>query len=62
VGRTSGRALETEALTAAVVAAVRHNHTNYDQLLMSGWSRFDARVAIRDVVDRVIDFWRGTPA
>lgn len=63
VGRTSaGRALETEALTAAVVAAVLHNHTNYDQLLMSGWSRIDARIAIRDAVDRVIDFWRSTHA
>ena len=59
VGRTSaGRALEAEALTAAVVAAVRHKHTNYDWLLMSGWNRIDARDAIRDAVDRVIRSWR----
>jgi hypothetical protein len=59
VGRTSaGRALEAEALTAAVVAAVRHNHTRYDQLLMSGWTRIDAREAIRDAVHRVIESWR----
>lgn len=37
VGRTaSGRALEPEALDAAVIAAVRHRHTRYDQLLMQG--------------------------
>ena len=62
VGRTSaGRALEAEALTAAVVAAACHNHTNYDQLLMSGWSRIDARGAIREAVNRVLESWR-TPA
>jgi len=62
VGRTSaGRALEAEALTAAVVAAIRHNHTRYDQLLMRGWSRIDARDAVRDVMERVIESWRSPP-
>jgi hypothetical protein len=33
VGRTaSGRALEEEALRAAVVASIRHRHTKYDRL------------------------------
>jgi len=37
VGRTAaGRALEEEALRAAVIAAVRHRHTKYDRLLMRG--------------------------
>jgi hypothetical protein len=59
VGRTSaGRTLEPEALTAAVVAAIRHNHTRYDQLLMRGWSRIDARDAVRDVIDRIIESLR----
>ena len=59
VGRTSaGRALEPEALTAAVVAAIRHNHTRYDQLLMRGWNRNDARDAVRDVIERIIESWR----
>jgi len=32
IGRTSaGRAFETEALTAAVIAAIRHKHTRYDK-------------------------------
>ncbi len=63
VGRTSaGRALEPEALTAAVVATIRHNHTRYDQLLMSGWNRKDARDAVRDAIEGIIEFWRLPPA
>jgi len=60
VGRTSaGRALQEQAVTAAVVAAIRHKYTDYDQLLMEGYSRMDARHIIRDAVDRVVQRWRG---
>lgn len=56
VGRTSaGQALEEEALTAAVIAAIRHKNTPYDRLLMRGYSRRDARDAIRDEVVRVVE-------
>jgi hypothetical protein len=59
VGRTAAaQALEQEALTAATIAAIRHNHTRYDELLMSGASRMDARVAVRDDVDRILGLWR----
>ena len=59
VGRTAaGRSLEEEALTAAVVAAIRHRHTSYDELLMSGRSRGDARDAVREDVDRLLERWR----
>jgi hypothetical protein len=62
VGRTaSGRALEDEALRAAVVAAIRHRHTKYDRLLMNGLDRMDARNAVRDEIDRVLERWRRTP-
>jgi len=63
VGRTaSGQALEESALTNAVVAAIRHKHTRYDQLLMSGADRADARHAVRDAVDRTLERWRaGAP-
>jgi hypothetical protein len=62
VGRTSaGRALEPEALTAAVVAVIRHNHTCYDQLLMRGWNRNDARDTVRNAVERTIESWRLPP-
>lgn len=59
VGRTAaGRALETEALSAAVIAAIRHRHTRYDQLLMRGYSRRDARDAVRDAINRILERWR----
>jgi len=62
VGRTaSGQALEEEALRAAVVAAIRHRHTKYDRLLMRGLGRKDARDAVRDDIDRVLECWRRTP-
>ena len=62
VGRTSaGRALEPEAVTAAVLAAIHHIHTRYDQLLMRRWSRSDARDTVRDVIERIIESWRLPP-
>jgi hypothetical protein len=61
VGRTSaGRGLDPEALTAAVIAAIRHTHTNYDRLLMTGQDRSDARHSVRDAIDRVIERWRSS--
>ena len=60
VGRTSaGRALEEEALRAAVIAAVRHRHTKYDRLLMNGVGRMEARDSVRDKIDDVLERWRG---
>ena len=59
VGRSAaGRALEPEALELAVAAAVRHEDTRYDELLMSGSERELARAEVRDEVARVLDGWR----
>ncbi|MDE3164550.1 MAG: DUF2293 domain-containing protein [Acidobacteriota bacterium] len=59
VGRTAaGRALEEKAVAAAVTAAVRHRHTNYDSLLASGLAREDARRRVRAKVDDILDAWR----
>lgn len=59
VGRTAaGQALEEEALVAAVIAAIRHQYTSYDQLLMGGYERAEARQAIREELDRVLERWR----
>jgi hypothetical protein len=59
VGRTAaGQALDPDALTAAVVAAARHRHTRYDELLMNGYDRQHARRAIRDDLDLVLERWR----
>jgi hypothetical protein len=60
VGRTeAGRALEDEALRLAVVAAVRHRHTAYDELLMKGVERLDARGRVREQIDEVLEQWSG---
>jgi hypothetical protein len=60
IGRTAdGRALDPEAVTLAVVASIRHEDTRYDDLLMTGMLRDEARARVRDEVDRVLDTWRG---
>jgi hypothetical protein len=59
VGRSAaGRALEPEALELAVAAAVRHEDTRYDELLMSGVEREVARAQVREEVAAVLDGWR----
>lgn len=59
VGRTAaGRALDEAAVTGAVVASVRHENTRYDELLMSGAVRAEARERVRPDIDRILDVWR----
>jgi hypothetical protein len=59
VGRSAaGRALDPEAVTRAVIASIRHEDTAYDELLMSGVPREQARDQIRTDIDRVLDRWR----
>lgn len=59
VGRSAaGRALDPDAVTRAVVASVRHEDTTYDELLMAGVPREQAREQIRAAIDRVLDRWR----
>jgi hypothetical protein len=50
--------MEERPLFLAVVAAVRHGHTRYDALLMSGMERSEAREAVRGDVDLVLAGWR----
>jgi hypothetical protein len=58
-GRTaSGRNLEEHALTAAVTAAVRHEYTNYDELLAAGVDRSLARQQVADRVHQILAGWR----
>jgi hypothetical protein len=42
----------------AVVASIRHEDTPYDELLMAGVSRRQARDQIRDQLDEVLIRWR----
>ncbi|MFB8179771.1 DUF2293 domain-containing protein [Streptomyces sp. NPDC055966] len=60
VGRSAaGRALTEGAVISAVVAAVRHVDTPYDQLLMSGVPRYEARRRIAPAVEAVLRAWQG---
>ncbi|WP_328870586.1 DUF2293 domain-containing protein [Streptomyces sp. NBC_00287] len=59
VGRSAaGRALSEGAVISAVVASVRHMDTPYDQLLMSGVPRHEARRRIAAAVETVLRQWR----
>jgi hypothetical protein len=56
----AGPALEPEAITVAVATSVRHADTPYDELLMSGIDRIEARARVQEQVTRVLDGWRGS--
>ena len=59
MGRTSaGRALDKEALRFAVIAAVRHNHTEYDELLTQGLEQAVARENVREGLETILENWR----
>jgi hypothetical protein len=61
VGRSAaGRALERRAVELAVMAHIRHEHTNYDELLMQGTGRLDARSMVREGIEGVLVKWSGT--
>jgi hypothetical protein len=58
VGRSAaGRDLDEQAIMLAVLASIRHEDTDYDDLLMSGVARADARDRIRPAIDRVLAAW-----
>jgi hypothetical protein len=58
VGRSaSGRALDEGALRLAVTASIRHKHTHYDELLMQGLERSEARWAVQDKIEEVLSSW-----
>jgi hypothetical protein len=58
VGRSAaGRNLEEEALRLAAAAYIRHRHTDYDELLMGGWERGEARQSVRRKIEETLDRW-----
>jgi hypothetical protein len=58
VGRSSAaKAFDAKAIELAVKAHVRHKHTHYDQLLMKGWGRTEARSAVAEKLDQVMREW-----
>ena len=46
------------ARARASLAAIRHRHTNDDELLMQGDDRTYARHKTRDKVEELLDRWR----
>jgi hypothetical protein len=60
IGRSAaGRALDPAAVRLAVVASVRHEDTAYDDLLMAGVPREDARERVQRDIDRTLAAWEG---
>lgn len=60
VGRSAAaKALDENAIRPAVTAHIRHVETQYDELLMSGVDRFEARFCVEDAVRSVLAIWRG---
>jgi len=58
VGRSArAKHLGAGAVRLAVVAHVRHTETFYDELLMMGHDRWDARDMVAEKVDQVLDRW-----
>jgi hypothetical protein len=59
VGRSAAaKALDEEAVRLAVTAHVRHAETNYDELLLKGIERWDAREKVYPKVSRILDNWQ----
>lgn len=59
IGRSAAaKALSPEAVDLAVRAHIRHRWTRYDEHLMRGRDRDDARAAVRSEADEVIARWR----
>jgi hypothetical protein len=62
VGRSAAaHALDTDAITLAVIASIRHQDTGYDALLMGGMGRNEARDRVRGKIDGVLAGWREPP-
>jgi len=58
IGRSAAaRDLDPRAIELAVTAHVRHEHTEYDQLLAEGRERHDARHEVAGKVQRVVAGW-----
>lgn len=60
VGRSAAaKALEEEVVRLAVIAHIRHAATRYDNLLATGYDRWDARAEVTPMVDEVLAKWEG---
>lgn len=61
IGRSAlAKAMDEAAVRLAVIAHVRHRETKYDELLAKGNERSQARAAVDQAVDRVLQKWEAT--
>jgi len=59
IGRTaSAKEFSENAIRLAVLAHVRHAETPYDELLMKGWERYEARAEIEDKLFDILSEWQ----
>ena len=58
IGRSAAaKEFDPAAIRLAVVAAVRHRFTNYDELLLGGYDRHEARAMVRPEVEALLENW-----
>ena len=58
IGRSAAaKSLDENAVRIAVIAHIRHAETEYDELLMRGYERWDARAQVEGAVGQVLDKW-----
>lgn len=61
IGRSAAaKRFEADAVNLAVRAHIRHAHTRYDELLVQGWSRGDARAEVASEVEEVLQGWEAS--
>jgi hypothetical protein len=58
VGRST---IAENPVTAAVIAHIRHHHTDYDSLLTQGYSREDARTEVQPLIQEILQSYREIP-
>ncbi|GBE53444.1 hypothetical protein BMS3Bbin14_01938 [bacterium BMS3Bbin14] len=59
VGRSAAaKELDGNAVRLAVIAHIRHQETDYDELLFKGLDRGEARERVRRRVDDILDKWQ----
>jgi hypothetical protein len=59
IGRSAAAVrFEPRAIGIAIRAHIRHNHTNYDELLTRGVERKKARSKVRDAVKKKFERWQ----
>ena len=59
IGRSAAaKNLDEEAVRLSVIAHIRHNETNYDELLSRDHDRWEAREHVRESVENVLSKWK----